>query len=41
MIAEGDRTGEVRFLGEVEDSPATIERMLRKLGIGMIGCTCA
>lgn len=31
-IAEGDRTGEVRFLGEVENKPAAIERTIKKLG---------
>jgi transposase len=30
-IAEGGRAGEVRFLGEVEKTPATIERMIKKL----------
>ena len=28
----GDRTGEVRFVGEVENSPAAIERTIKKLG---------
>ncbi|WP_287236367.1 hypothetical protein [Mesorhizobium sp.] len=27
-IAEGGRTGEVRFVGEVENSPAAIERTI-------------
>src|SRR5260221_9992910 len=31
-IAEGGRTGEVRFLGEVENRPAVIERTIKKLG---------
>jgi hypothetical protein len=31
-IAEGGRTGEVRFAGEVENSPAAIERTIKKLG---------
>ena len=31
-IAEGGRTGEVRFLGEVENSPTAIERTIKKLG---------
>ena len=30
-VAEGGRAGEVRFLGEVENRLATIERMIRKL----------
>lgn len=30
-IAEGGRRGEVRFVGEIENSPATIERMIKKL----------
>ena len=28
-IAEGGRTGEVRFLGDVENSPLPIERMIK------------
>src|SRR6188472_2648431 len=31
-IAEGGRAGEVRFVGEVENSPAAIERTIKKLG---------
>ncbi|WP_140427030.1 IS110 family transposase, partial [Ensifer aridi] len=31
-IAEGGRSGEVRFVGEVENNPATIERTIKKLG---------
>ncbi len=31
-IAEGGRTGEVRFLGEIENRPAAIERIIKKLG---------
>jgi transposase len=30
-IAESGRTGEVRFVGEMENKPATIERMIKKL----------
>jgi transposase len=30
-IAEGGRVGEVRFLGEVENSPLPIDRMIRRL----------
>ena len=30
-IAEGGRTGEVRFLGDVENSPLPIERLIKKL----------
>jgi transposase len=30
-VAEGDRSGEVRFLGEIENRPATIERTIKKL----------
>ena len=40
-IAEGGRTGEVRFVGEVENRPAAIERTIKKLGRGMIDCTSA
>lgn len=31
-IAEGGRNGEVRFVGEVENSPAAIARTIKKLG---------
>ena len=30
-IAEGGRTGEVRFLGDVENSPLPIEKTIRRL----------
>lgn len=30
-IAEGGRQGEVRFVGEIANQPATIERLIRKL----------
>ena len=30
-IAEGGRTGEVRFLGDVENSPLPIERTIKRL----------
>ena len=30
-IAEGGRAGELRFLGEIENRPAAIERLIRKL----------
>lgn len=30
-IAEGGRRGEIRFVGEIENRPATIERMVKKL----------
>ena len=30
-IAEGGRRGEIRFVGEIENSPATIERVIKKL----------
>jgi len=30
-IAEGDRKGEIRFLGEIANTPAAIERMVTKL----------
>jgi transposase len=30
-VAEGDRSGEVRFLGEIENRPTVIERTIRKL----------
>jgi transposase len=31
-VAEGGRGGEVRFVGEIENRPATIERLIKKLG---------
>ena len=31
-IAEGGRRGEVRFVGEVENRPAAIERTIKRLG---------
>ena len=30
-IAEGGRAGEVRFVGEIENTPAAIARMIKKL----------
>jgi transposase len=30
-IAEGGRTGEVRFMGDVENNPAPIERTIKRL----------
>jgi hypothetical protein len=30
-IADGGRRGEVRFIGDVASSPATVERLVRKL----------
>jgi len=30
-IAEGGRAGELRFLGEIENRPAAIDRLIRKL----------
>ncbi|MCG5487242.1 MAG: hypothetical protein KK482_26825, partial [Sinorhizobium meliloti] len=40
-IAEGGRSGEVRFLGEVENNPATIERTIKSWEKSMIDCTSA
>ena len=40
-IADGGRGGEVRFLGDVENSPATIERMISKLADRYGRCTSA
>jgi hypothetical protein len=31
-LAEGGRAGEVRYIGEIDSAPATVERVLRKLG---------
>lgn len=30
-IVEGERGGELRFLGEIEDRPGVIERLIKKL----------
>ena len=30
-VAESGRTGEVRYLGEIETTPASVERLVRKL----------
>ena len=30
-VAEGGRRGEVRFLGEIENNPAPIERVIKRL----------
>ena len=40
-VAEGGRTGEVRFLGEIENRAGPIERTVKKLAGGMIGCISA
>lgn len=40
-LAEGGRTGEVRFVGEIENNPAAIERTIKRLGKGTIDCTSA
>ena len=31
-VADSGRSGEVRFLGEIENRPAAIERTIKKLG---------
>jgi hypothetical protein len=40
-VAEGGRSGEVRFLGEIENRPAAIERQSRSWPSGMIDCRSA
>ena len=40
-VAEAGRTGEVRFLGEVENSPARIERTIKKLAPDTADCRSA
>ena len=30
-LAQGGRNGELRYLGEIENSPAAVERLVRKL----------
>jgi transposase len=37
-IAEGGRSGEVRFLGEVENAPLSIERTIKRLADRYDGC---
>src|SRR4051812_25512579 len=37
-VADSGRSGEVRFLGEIENRPAAIERAIKKLGKSMIAC---
>jgi hypothetical protein len=32
-IAEAGRKGEIRFVGEIENRPSTIERMIKKLAL--------
>ena len=31
-VAEAGRDGEVRYLGEIDSAPATVERRIKKLG---------
>ena len=31
-LAEGGRDGEIRYLGEIDSTPAAVERLVRKLG---------
>src|ERR1700677_1695850 len=40
-IAEGGRSGEVRFLGEVENNPLPIERTIKRWPTDMTGCMSA
>ena len=41
-VAEGGRGGEVRFVGEIENRPATIEKMIaRSWPAGTGSCTSA
>jgi hypothetical protein len=40
-VAEGGRTGEVRFLGDVENSPLPIARRSRDWQIDTTGCMSA
>jgi transposase len=39
-IAEGGRRGEIRFVGEIENSPATTERMIKKLAASLRSAPC-
>lgn len=40
-IAEGGQSGEVRYVGEIEATPAAVERFGRKLEAKIRGCTSA
>jgi hypothetical protein len=40
-VAEGGREGEVRYLGEIEATPAAVERLLGKLAHKYRPCTSA
>jgi hypothetical protein len=40
-IADVGREGEIRYLGEVDSSPAAVERMIRKLAAATRSCISA
>jgi len=40
-VAEGGRGGEIRFVGEIENRPGTIERLIKKLARRTGSCRCA
>ena len=40
-VAEGGRGGEIRFVGEIENRPGTIERLIKKLARRYKSCRCA
>ena len=40
-IADGGRSGEVRFVGEIASSPAAVERLIRKLADRLASCISA
>jgi hypothetical protein len=37
-IADGGRDGEIRYFGEIDGSPATIEKVIGKLGLREAAC---
>ena len=32
-VADGGRDGEIRYLGEIDSAPATVERVIKKLSM--------
>ena len=39
-VADGGRDGEVRYLGEIDSSPATIEKVIGKLAAALREAAC-
>ncbi len=40
-VADGERGGEVRYLGEVDASPVSMTRIVRRLARSTIACSSA